>query len=175
MRARTEPRAAAFAMGLALFLTGCATPSDDERTATVAPPAAGGAWAECPPGESLPIAQPLRAEVWGEPREEGIHRLDARTFHWVWRNYTNDLHEDRLTRVNPVELARDGQGVLHLCTRADVSAPTEVDDEPRTYAVGLRISSDVAFPEGPIRVTVNWVAACPCDPLPRGNVTRPFE
>lgn len=161
---------------LAVLLAGCAGGgSDDERAVTVSAPPAGGAWAECPPGESLPIALPLRSEASSEPRPEGVHRVDDRTFHWVWRNYSDDLHEDRLTRVNPVELARDATGVLHLCTRADLEAPTEVDDEPRTYAVGLTITSGSPFPAGPLRVTVNWLAACPCDPLPRGNVTRSFE
>lgn len=149
-----------------------ATPTPAKTT--VDPPG-GSEWAECPPGSSIALGHPLRAEVWDEARDEGIHRLDARTFHWVWRNYTDDLHEDKLTRVNPVELARDAQGTLHLCTRADIRAPIEVDAEPRTYAVGLKITAETDLPPGPLRVVVNWVAGCPCDPLPRGNVTRLFE
>lgn len=158
---------------LALVLAGCSAPVEK---ATVEAPA-GTSWATCPPAASRPFTLALFSVVENETggRPAGIHRLDAKTFLWVWGQYEETLREDRVTRVNAVDIARDSTGLLHLCTRVDVAAPTEVDGEPRTYGVGVRFGGRDSFPEGPVRVTVNWVAGCACDPLPRGNATALFD
>lgn len=105
----------------------------------------------------------------------GIHRLGERSFLFVWANESDTLREDRITRVNPVEVARDARGVVHVCTRVDVATPTEVDGRARALTIGARFDAQDALPAGPLQVTVNWVAGCPCDPLPMGNVTASFE
>lgn len=140
-------------------------------------PPGGTAWAECPPTSSRPIAIPFRANVSDDPdgHPPGIHRVSEREFLWVYAKYAQTLREDRVTRVNPVELHRDVNGTLHLCTRVDIAAPLEVDDERGSYSVAVLLSAGAPLPEGPLRVVVNWVAGCRCDPLPRGNTTALFE
>lgn len=134
-------------------------------------------WATCPPTASRAIAIPFQvaAENKTEGRPAGIHRTGDKDFLWVWAQYVDTLHEDRVSRVNAVEIARDSVGVLHICTRVDLVTPTEVDDEPRSYGLGVRLTAKEALPEGPTRVTVNWIAGCPCSPLPRGNVSTTFD
>ena len=159
-----------------LLLAGSTGAEEPPARATVDPPTGGG-WAECPPAASRAIAVAFRAEATNatQGRPAGIHRLDARSFLYVWGDFQDTLREDRISRVNPVEVARDAIGVVHVSTRIDVAAPTDVDAERRSYAVGARLVAEEALPEGPLRVVVNWVAGCPCDPLPRGNATASFE
>ena len=158
----------------ALLAAGCATPGP-ERASVDPPP--GTEWAECPPSASRAIALALRAfatnETEGKPA--GIHRLDARRFLYVWGQYEDTLREDRVTRINPVQVAIDGEGLTHVCARVDVSTPTDVDAEPRSYSVGVLVQAEEDLLQGPVRVVVNWVAGCPCDTLPRGNATARFE
>lgn len=165
-------RALALAVAFAL-VAGCAR---DDGTRSVDAPA-GGAWAECPPAASRGIAVPFRASAIDDAPHmpPGIHRLDARSFLWVWAAYNGSLREDRITRVNAVDVARDAEGLVHVCTRVDVSTPTAVDAEPRTYVVAARLEAQETLPEGPVRVVVNWVAGCPCSPLPKGNASARFE
>lgn len=159
---------------MALLFAGCNAPEPEQTT--VEPPT-GTEWAECPPSAARPIAVPFRTEVANDDlgRGAGLHRIDARTFLWVYANYTDTLREDRITRVNPVHVARDTQDVVHVCTRVDVAAPTEVDAQPRSYIVAARLTAQEALPEGTLRVVVNWVAGCPCATLPRGNATAIFD
>lgn len=132
----------------------------------------------CPPAASRAIALAFRSEATDDARglAAGLHRLDARTFLWVWASYEETLREDRVTRVNAVEVAMDAHGTTHVCTRVDLAAPLEVDDEPRTYDVAVLLAAQEPLPEGPVRVVVNWLAGCaPCSPPPRGNATALFE
>lgn len=154
-----------------LLLAGCAA----EPPPRVEPPA-GGEWAECPPNAARAIAVPFRANVTDDARGlgEGIHRVGPGEFLYVHASHQDTLREDRISRVNPVHVARDGLGVLHVCTRVDVVAPVEVDDERRSYDLAVLLSSP-ELPPGPYRVVVNWVAGCPCDPLPKGNATASFD
>lgn len=160
-------------LSAAILLAGCASPPESAR---VEPPI-GTEAAPCPPTNARAIAVDFRVTSTNDTQghDAGIHRLDARTFLWVWANYSETLREDRITRVNNVEVARDAAGVLHVCTRVDVATPIEVDLAPESYGVAARIAAQEDLPGGPVRVTVNWVAGCPCDPLPRGNHSVLFE
>lgn len=156
-----------------VLLAGCAKPPE---SATVDVPV-GTEHAVCPPVNSRAIAVPFRVEATNDTLgfDAGIYRIDARTFLWVWANYSDTLREDRITRVNNVEVARDAGEIVHVCTRVDVATPVLVDLEPRSYGVAARIGAEEDLPAGAVRVTVNWVAGCPCDPLPRGNHSVLFE
>lgn len=160
---------------LALLLAGCSDPPTEP--VRVDPPA-GTEHAVCPPPASRGLALAFRAEETPDARGRGagLHRLDAQTFLWVWASYQETLREDDVTRVNAVDVATDGAGLTHVCTRVDIAAPTEVDAEPRTYDVAVLLRAQEPLPEGPVRVVVNWVAGCAgCSPLPRGNATAVFE
>lgn len=167
-----RPPALALALALAT-MAGCAR---DDGAASVEPPV-GTEWAECPPAASRAIAVPFRAAAVedADPLPAGIHRVDARSFLWVWGAFEGSLREDRISRLNPVSVARDADGLVHVCTRVDVTTPTTVDPEPRSYVVAARLDAQGELPAGPVRVVVNWVAGCPCSPLPRGNATALFE
>lgn len=134
-------------------------------------------WAECPPTASRAIAVPFRVNETADARgyASGLFRVSAREFLFVWANQSATLHEDRISRVNPVEVARDGNGTLHVCTRVDVVTPLEVDGEREPLVVAALLTAGADLPPGPYRVVVNWVAGCPCDPLPRGNMTAFFD
>lgn len=174
MRRRGSARVRAPLLAL-LVLAGC-TGDPGPQTATVDPPEGGG-WAECPPTVSRALAIPFRGAATNATgdRPVGIHRLDAQRFLYVWGNFTDTLREDRITRVNPIQLAVDGANVTHVCARVDVSSPSEVDTERRSYGVGVLLQADAPLPNGTIRVVVNWVAGCACDPLPKGNASAVFD
>jgi len=144
---------------------------------TVEPPA-GTEHALCPPPASRALAVPFRVEATDDARglAPGVHRLEATRYLWVWARYEDTLHEDRVTRANPVEVARDGAGVLHVCTRVDLATPVEVDTQPRSYDVAVLLSAIEPLPPGPVRVTVNWNAGCGagCPPA-AGNATARFD
>lgn len=158
----------------ALALAGCAAPADE--LVRLDPPE-GTEWAECPPAASRPIAVAFRANATDESHGNGpgLYRLSEREFLWVWARYVETLREDRVTRVNPVQVARDVEGTVHVCTRVDVATPLEVDNERGTYNVAVLLTAGEPLPEGPLRVVVNWVAGCRCDPLPRGNTSASFD
>ncbi|HUR67992.1 MAG TPA: hypothetical protein VM370_02010 [Candidatus Thermoplasmatota archaeon] len=160
---------------LLVLLAGCATPTG-AQTAHVDPPP-DGEWSECPPAQSRPIGVPFRAEATNDTAGHGpgIHRLDARTFLWVYAEYEETLREDRVSRLNAVDVARSADAVLHVCTRVDLATPTQVDAEPRSYAVAARLTAQEPLPEGRLRVVVNWIAGCRCEPAPRGNATALFD
>lgn len=157
------------------LLVGCAGDPAPAR-ATVDPPE-GSQWAECPPTASRALAVAFRASSTNDTggRAPGIHRLDERRFLYVWGSFEDTLREDRITRVNPVQLALDRDGVTNVCASVDVAAPTDVDGERRSYGVGVLLQADEPLPDAPVKVVVNWVAGCPCQPLPRGNATALFE
>lgn len=159
-------------MLLALLLAGC---GEAERP-RVEPPGDTG-WEVCPPTSSRAIAVSFRVNETASDlgRGPGLHRVSPTQFLWVYASYADTLREDRITRVNNVEVARDTEGIVHVCTRVDVAMPVEVDAEPRSYVVAALITAREPLPEGPLRVVVNWIGGCACDPLPRGNTTAQFE
>lgn len=161
------------ALTLALLFTGC---NGEPGRARVDPPGDTG-WATCPPTSSRAIAVPFRVNETESDlgRGAGLHRLSPTQFLWVYASYVDTLREDSITRVNSVDVARDANGTLHVCTRVDVKMPIDVDGERRTYVVAALISAGEPLPEGPLNVTVNWIGGCICDPLPRGNTTARFE
>lgn len=176
-------------LGLALvvlLLAGCTdsggTPtSPTASTATgrfVEPPLPGGSWREpCPPHDAQPVAIGFRAVAVNDSggRGPGLHRLDERTFLWVYATYNDTMRQDRVSRVNQVDAARAADGSLELCTRVDLVTPVAVDGRLRTYAVAARFTATDPLPPGAVRFTVNWIAGCtPCDPLPQGNATAEF-
>ena len=165
-----------------LLLAGCVRGGEGPPPAavTVEPPPDAGGWAPCAPPGALQVAVPFRHRTVEDAhgRGPGLHRLNETAFLWVWASYEGTLREDRVTRVNEVEAFReplaDGSSRVHVCTRVDVAAPVEVDAEPRSYDVATLVEATRGLPAGDLRVVVNWVAGCPCDPLPRGNATAEF-
>ena len=167
----------ALALLLAAALAGCpAKTSPREAYVVVDPPEDGGGFAECAPSDAQPLAVPFTAEPADDAmgKGPGVHRLDERTFLWVWADHEDTQRQDRITRLNEVQVLRANDGTIHVCTRVEVAAPQEVDGERRTYAVAARFVATEGMPSGPVRVVVNWVAGCLCDPLPRGNATAEF-
>lgn len=161
------------ALVLALLAAGCQ--GGPERARVDPPPDAG--WAVCPPTNARAIAVPFRANESASDlgRGAGLHRISAREFLWVYAVYEDTLREDRITRLNNVDVARDANGTLHVCTRVDVAMPVEVDAEPRSYVVAALLTARGTLPAGPLQVTVNWIGGCACDPLPRGSTTASFD
>lgn len=135
-----------------------------------------GGFGVCASSASQPVAATLRATVVDDAggRSPGIHRDGDRAFVWVWASYEDTLREDRVARLNEVQLKREPDGTYALCTRVEVIAPTAADGERRTYDVAARFESATPFPAAPMRVVVDWVAGCACDPIPRGNTTATF-
>lgn len=163
----------------ALLLAGCGAPEPPPATptrASVDPPADAGPLLDCPPAASQSIALAVRSRAVDESggREAGLHRLGPDAFLWVWGHYNETLREDRVTRVNEVHVARAADGTVVVCTRVDLAAPIEVDAEPRSYDVAVLFESTSPLPAGPKRVFVNWVAGCPCDPLPQGHALAEY-
>lgn len=146
------------------------------RYEVVDPPADGGGFAACAPDDARPLAVPFRSEAVPDAggRGKGVHRVNETTFLWVWGVFTDSLHEDRITRLGQVDVERGSDGSTHVCTEVNVAAHQEVDDEPRSFVVAARFTATSGIPEGPVRLVVNWVAGCLCDPLPRGNDSASF-
>lgn len=169
------------ALFVACALAGCLSPGPGDgpapRYTVVDPPEDGGGFAACAPGDAQRLAIPFRAEPAGQDggRGKGVHRVNGTTFVWVWGVFEDSLHEDRITRLNPVDVSRAPDGTLHVCTEVDVAAHQEVDEERRSFTVAARFVATAGLPDGPVRFTVNWVAGCLCDPLPRGNDSATFE
>ena len=166
------------ALLLVLLLAGCTgAPTPAPATVRVPPPPTDGEHATCPPPASRGLAIAFRAEETpsASGRAQGIHRLDDRTFLFVWAAYRDSLREDDVTRIRPVDVARDALGVLHVCSAVDVATPVEVDAEPRSYDVAVRFVALDPLPEGDVRMTVNWVAGCSCGIVPRGNMSALFD
>jgi hypothetical protein len=172
------------ALLLVLVLAGCTgappvgtTPSSVPHY--VEPPLPGGTWVEpCLPQDAQPIAVDFRAIPLNDSKGHppGVHRLDGRTFLWVYASYQNTERQDRVSRVGTVHVARASSGEVVICTQVDVITPVQVDGKLRTFDVAARFEAPAGLPEGPVRFTVNWVAGCtPCDPIPRGNTTATFE
>lgn len=168
-------RRAVLAVVLAALVSGCSEQDAPTGRATVEPPADGGGFADCAPQHAVQMAVPFSARSVDDAlgRPAGVHRLEPSRFLWVWGSFEDSLREDRVTRVNEVQVFR-ADARLHVCTRVEVAAPTEVDDRPRTFDVAVLLEATSGLPEGDVRVVVNWVAGCPCEPLPRGNDTATF-
>lgn len=166
-----------------LLLAGCTGGSGPATTSTptahfVEPPLPGGTWREpCVPRDAQPLALSFHAQAVNDTggRGPGLYRLDELSFLWVYALYNDTQRQDRVSRVNAVDAARERDGTLDLCTRVDLVTPVQVDGARRTYAVAARFTATEGLPPGNVRFTVNWIAGCtPCDPLPRGNDTALF-
>lgn len=146
-------------------------------SATQVPLPDGGGFAPCASHAAVPMAVPFRAEAVDDAqgRDEGLHRLDERTFLWVWGSFEETLRQDRVTRVNEVTVDREPDGTMVTCTRVELVTPVEVDGERRSYDVAVRLTATEGMPPGPVRAVVNWVAGCggACEPV-RGNATADF-
>lgn len=156
---------------------GDAPPAAAEPVDVGPPPVEAGGFADCASSSALPLAMPLsaRSTTDAEGHGPGIHRLDNATLLWVWAAYEDTLREDRVSRVNEVQALREPDGSYALCTRVELAAPTEADGEARTYDVAVLIEAKDGLPDAPLKVVVNWVAGCRCDPIPRGNTTARFD
>ena len=179
-RARTSLLAPLLAA--ALLLPGCIGDGGDPQEPTpeprfVEPPQDGGGFASCgsPSAQQLALGFTSESTRDAEGFPPGVHRLDARTFLYVWARHEDSLREDRVSRVNEVQAFQEPGGPLVLCSRVEIAAPLEVDDEPETYDVAVRYVSHGRLPDGPLRLVVNWVAGCgACGVTPKGNATADF-
>ena len=163
-------------LALALLVAGCARPDGPAPEPLVMEPPEGGGFAECP-GEAAPqVAVPFRADAaeGAQGLGAGLHRLDDRTFLWVWASHEDTLREERVSRLNEVTVHRAADGTHVVCTRVEVVSETFVDHEPRSYDVAARFTAPEGMPPGPVRFVVNWAVGCECSPLPMGNTTATF-
>lgn len=172
-------RAPVLVLLAAALLAGCAQPGDTPTPAPrvgVDPPQDGAPPIECPPAASQSMAAPTQVRVAtdAQGRGPGLHRLERDAWLFVYASYKDTLREDRVTRVNEVHVARAADGALVVCTRVELATPIEVDNERRSYDVAVLIEALQPLPGGERRVGVNWVAGCPCDPLPQGSVVATF-
>ncbi|GEM_PF-5078017 len=174
----------AAALLLVLLAAGCTqAPAPPTGTTPAAhyvpPPLPGGSWVDpCPPQDSVPVAVDFRADAANDAGglAPGVHKINATTLLWVYATYQDTDRQDRVSRVNQVDVARLPNGSYAACTRVDLVTPVQVDGKLRTYAVAVRFTAPHGLPAGPLSFTVNWIAGCtPCDPLPRGNDTAMFE
>lgn len=172
--ARARVRAAPLL--LALVMTGCVlgdAPAQSGR-ATVEPPQGGG-FAPCATPAAVPMAVPFRADATDTDQGlgPGLHRTGPDTWLYVHRAENNTLREDRITRLNEVQVEREPDGRIVICTRIEIATPTDVDDQPQDLVVAARYHATQGFPPGDVRFVLNWIAGCPCTPLPTGNATHP--
>lgn len=173
-------RAGALLLLASLLLAGCTGNGPEPPTPApvrVPPPEDGGGHAPCASRSAQPLAMGFTSEEVDDAMGygPGLHRVDARIFLWVWGSYNGTLREDEVSRVSEVLAYQEPDGRLVLCTRVDLLAPVEVDDEPRTYDVAVRYRAHAALPPAPLRFVVNWVAGCgPCGNHPEGNATAHY-
>lgn len=175
-RTTVRRRVRAAALLLALALAGCvADDPEPPGRASVEPPEGGG-FAPCGSSAAVPMAVPFRADAVESDQGlgQGIHRLAPDTWLYVHRAENHTLREDRITRLNEVQVQREPDGRIVVCTRIELAAPTDVDDAPQNLVVAARYHAPDGFPPGEVRFVVNWIAGCPCDPLPTGNHTAIF-
>ena len=168
--------ALSFAFALAFTLAGC-TGGPAPTPATVPPPSDGGGFGVCHSPSALALAVDLRAEATRDARglAPGIHRVANASFVFVWASYKDTLRQDNVTSILHVEVDQEPNGTLDLCSQVRIAAPTQVDGQRRSYDVAVVLNATRGLPPGPVRVLVDWVVGCPCDPLPRGNATASFE
>lgn len=172
----------ALALLLVLLSAGCAQPGAPAPATPAAhyvpPPLPGGSWVDpCPPQDAIPVAMDFRAASVNDTEGlgPGLHRVDESTLLWVYATYNRTDRQDRVSRVNQVDVARAPDGTYVACTRVDLVTPVQVDGDLRSYAVAVRFQAPGGLPQAPMRFVVNWIAGCtPCDPLPRGNDTATF-
>ena len=169
------------ALLLVMMMAGCTqdsplTKAPAEPTVYVGPPEEGGGAAPCAPQS----AQQAGIDVQGVEirdaghRAPGIYRVDATRWIWVWESYHDTERQDKVARVNEVQVFHQG-GESWLCTRVELVAPTFVDGARSTYDVAVQYDLQSPLPPGPIHWTVNWIAGCSrCDPPPSGNATADF-
>ena len=153
-----------------------APPPPEERPyVLVDPPPLGGGFAPCatPSAAQLALGFTATEVPTSGGRPEGIHRLNDTTFLWVWARYANGtLREDDVRRVNEVQVFQEHDGRIVLCTRVEIVTPLEVDPQPRTYDVAVRLTAHRPRPPAPLRLVVNWVAGCAtCGRPSQGNAT----
>lgn len=168
---------------LLLLVAGCAErdsgpgPALPTEVDVGPPPHEAGGFADCASQSAILVAAPLRATATddAEGHPPGIHRLDNDTILWVWATYEHTQRQDRITRLNEVQLFREPNGSHALCTRVELAAPTTTDGQTRTYDVAAHLETDTAWPHTPMHVTVNWIAGCQCAPIPRGNTTAQLD
>lgn len=165
---------------LAPALAGCAGNGDAPPAAEpvwVGPPEDGGGFAACASSQAREMALPgLRADAVNDSggRGPGIHRLNDTTLLWVWASYNDTLRQDRVARLNPVEVHREPDGEVVVCTRVELVAELFVDGERRTYDVAALLTAPLGWPEARTHAVVNWVVGCTgCAPI-RGNTTAHF-
>lgn len=148
-----------------------------EEPVWVGPPPEGGGFVGCASSQAREMALPgLRADATEDAgtRAPGIHKLNDTTFLWVWANYEETQRRDRVTRLNPVEVHREPDGEIVVCTRVELASELFVDGARRSYAVATTITAPLGWPQGPAHVVVNWIAGCTgCEPS-RGNTTAHF-
>jgi len=133
----------------------------------------------CHSQSAAQVAVPFRAVAVNESggRGPGIYRLDHDSFLWVWADHHDTLRQDRVTRLNSVDVYREpsASAPLVVCTRVDIAAPTEVDGTHRSYAVAATFQATSGLPNGSVRLVVNWFIGCPCPSPPTGNATATFD
>lgn len=160
-------------------LAGCSQGPSGPQATTVAPPVDGGGFASCHSQAAAQVAVPFRASAVNDSggRGPGIYRLDHDTFLWVWAHYNDTQRQDRITRLNSVDVYREpsADAPLVVCTRVDVAAPTLVDGVRRSYSVAATFQAKSGLPNGSVQVIVNWVAGCPCPTPPMGKMTATFD
>lgn len=178
----------AFAVLLALLapgLAGCLLPGwgEEEQAPEVVPtrvdpPPRGTGFAACASRQALQLAVGfVSEEVFDDGGAgPGLHRLDNRSFLWVWASYDHGtLREDDVRRVNEVQVFQEHDGRVVVCTRVELVTPLQVDPDARRYDVAVRLAAARDLPPGPVRVVVNWVAGCAeCGVPSQGNTTAEF-
>lgn len=177
------PRVRVLLLAALLLVAGCTRPGEGPATTTkpgievVEPPADGGGPAPCASRAAQRVAAPVEAKATRDAggRPPGIHLLDERTLLYVWAVYEDTLRDDRVTRIGDVTLDREPDGLMVVCVSLDIAAPQEVDTTRESYAVAAEVRAPGGFTDGRMRVVVNWVAGCLCDPLPSGNATAQFD
>ena len=169
---------------LALLVPGCFGPGPGEPVLPTAPspvlvepPPPGGGFAPCHSRSAQQLALGFASETAqdDEGRGVGLHRVDERTFLWVWAVYQDTQRQDRVSRLNEVQVFQEPDGRLVVCTRVDLVAPLEVDGRVRSYDVAARFIARSRLPDAPLTVIVNWMAGCGACGGPRsGNATAAF-
>ena len=161
-------------------LVGCTHPTPTPIVVTVPPPPDGGGFGVCHSPAAEQLAVPFRSTALNDSggRDVGWYRLSTTSFVYVWAHENDTLRQDRVSRVNSVDVFEepDHAHPLDVCTSIDVAAPQQVDGTRRTYDVAVRLDATDGLPSSTagVRVLVDWTVGCSCTPTPRGNATATF-